>query len=72
MQKSLIPENPIVTEGKEGVSYILEAQKVLLKLEVEILQLAGNADDEGTSALMSDLIREKEKTNWMFRSYLNH
>lgn len=72
MQKSLIPENPIVTEGKEGVSYILEAQKVLLKLEAEILQLAGNAEDEGTSALMSDLIREKEKTNWMFRSYLNH
>jgi starvation-inducible DNA-binding protein len=70
MQKSLLKENTIITDGKEGVRYILDAQKLLLKLETEILELSGAASDEGTNALMSDLIREKEKTNWMFRSYL--
>jgi starvation-inducible DNA-binding protein len=70
MQKSLLKENTIITDGKEGVRYILDAQKLLLKLEIEILELSGAASDEGTNALMSDLIREKEKTNWMFRSYL--
>ena len=70
MQKSQLKENAIITDGKEGVRYILDAQKLLLKLEIEILELSGAASDEGTNALMSDLIREKEKTNWMFRSYL--
>lgn len=70
MKNSLISENPIITDGKNGVSYVLEAQRTLLGLEREILNLSGEADDEGTNALMSDLIREKEKTNWMFRAYL--
>ncbi len=70
MQKSLIKENAIITDGKTGVAYILDAQKTLLNLEREILELSGDANDEGTNALMSDLIREKEKTNWMFKSYL--
>lgn len=70
MKNSLIPENPIITDGKNGVSYVLEAQRTLLGLERDILNLSGEANDEGTNALMSDLIREKEKTNWMFRAYL--
>lgn len=70
MQKSLIKENPIITDGKTGVAYIIDSQKTLLDLEREILDLSGEADDEGTNALMSDLIREKEKTNWMFKAYL--
>lgn len=70
MKNSLIPENPIITDGKNGVAYVLDAQRTLLGLEREILNLSGEADDEGTNALMSDLIREKEKTNWMFRAYL--
>lgn len=70
MQKSKIAENPIISDGRAGVEYILNAQNLLLVLEREILLLAGDAEDEGTSALMSDLIREKEKTNWMFGAFL--
>lgn len=70
MEKSLINENTIVSDGKAGVAYILDAQKTLLDLERDILELSGDANDEGTNALMSDLIREKEKTNWMFKAYL--
>jgi len=70
LQNSLIKENGIISDGKNGVSYILEAQKSLLQLERELLELSDQKNDEGTNALMSDLIREKEKTNWMFRAYL--
>jgi len=70
LRTSVISENEIIHDGKTGVNYILEAQKSILKIERELLDISGNIDDEGTNALMSDLIREKEKTNWMFKSWL--
>lgn len=71
LKNSSLSENEIITNGKKGIEYILEAQKTILALEKEILNLASDDNDEGTSALMSDLIREKEKTNWMFKSWLS-
>ena len=70
LERSPIEENSIIHEGKKGVKYILESQEVILNLEREILILSGESDDEGTNSLISDLIGEKEKTNWMFRSWL--
>jgi starvation-inducible DNA-binding protein len=72
LSHSAIKENAIISDGKEGMNYILEAQRSLLKLEKELLALSGENDDEGTNALMSDLVREKEKTNWMFAAWLGH
>lgn len=69
---SKLKENPIINDGKTGVNYILEAQKTILEQERELLNISGELDDEGTNALMSDFIREKEKTNWMFKSWLQH
>ncbi|MBC9812804.1 DNA starvation/stationary phase protection protein [Crocinitomicaceae bacterium CZZ-1] len=71
LAESEIKENPIINDGKTGVQYILEAQQTLLKQERLILTLAADKADEGTSAFMSDLIREKEKENWMLRAWLN-
>lgn len=71
LSKSEIKENQIITDGKLGMKYIFEAQSLLLNLEKSILKLSSDQEDEGTSALMSDLIREKEKTNWMFKAWLN-
>lgn len=70
MKESLIPENEIIHDGRNGVQYILDAQKQILDLERELLQMSDERDDEGTNAMMSDLIGEKEKTNWMFRAWL--
>lgn len=70
LNHSLIEENSIISEGEAGMSYILSAQKTLLKLERAIMLEASENEDEGTNALMSDLVREKEKTNWMFSSWL--
>jgi len=71
LEKSTIPENKTISEGKPGMEYILGAQKTLIALEKEILALSETLNDEGTNAMMSDLLREKEKTNWMFSAWLN-
>jgi starvation-inducible DNA-binding protein len=68
---SVIAENDLITEANRGIVYILNAQKQLLIVEREILKLSDTNLDEGSNALMSDLIREKEKTNWMFSSWLH-
>lgn len=70
LNNSIIEENKLISQGKEGMAYILKAQQELLKLERSLMQEASEKEDEGTIALMSDLIREKEKTNWMFASWL--
>ncbi len=71
LANSSIKELPTTTDGNKGMEYLLESQKTLLVLEREILDLAGEVNDEGTNSLMSDLIREKEKNSWMFKSWLN-
>lgn len=71
IKHSKIAENAIITDGKKGMEYILSAQKSILKLEKELLTLSAEKKDEGTNSFISDLVREKEKTNWMFSSWLS-
>lgn len=71
LQTSPISEIELTHDGTTGVAHILSAQEELLKQERVLLQITGDAEDEGTNGLMSDLIREKEKTNWMFKAWLN-
>jgi starvation-inducible DNA-binding protein len=59
-----------ISEGQKAMEEILNGFKALLLKERQILNVSQEADDEGTSALMSDYIREQEKTVWMFSSYL--
>jgi starvation-inducible DNA-binding protein len=68
---STIEENATIFNGNSGMEYILSAQKTLILLEKEILKISADLDDDGTNSMMSDLIREKEKTNWMFTAWLN-
>lgn len=63
---STIKEAINVSEGKSAVEKVLESFRVLLGIERQILQLAEEANDEGTGALMSDYIREQEKLVWMY------
>lgn len=71
LEKSALKENDKIYNGNEGVDYIVKAQKTILDLEREILHLSDDLNDEGTNAMMSDLIGEKEKTTWMFKAWLN-
>ncbi|MGE5317876.1 MAG: Dps family protein [Chloroflexota bacterium] len=58
------------SNGPTCVEHILDAFATLLVKEREILKLSAELNDEGTNALMSDYIREKEKLVWMYSSFL--
>lgn len=70
LKNSQIDELKTTKSGDKGVKYIVDSTKILLSLEKDALTLSGQLEDEGTAALMSDLIRLHEKTNWMFQSWL--
>lgn len=60
-----------VSDGNQGVQSILDAFRVIITKQRELLNLSADAGDEGTNALMSDYIREQEKLVWMYSSYLS-
>ncbi|MDY0104237.1 MAG: Dps family protein [Lentimicrobium sp.] len=58
------------TNGPKCVSHVLDAFGKLLAKERDILNLSADLNDEGTNAMASDYIREKEKLVWMYSSFL--
>ncbi len=60
-----------ISEGTECVASILDSFEKIIARQRELLEFSGNADDEGTNALMSDYIREQEKLVWMYSAFLN-
>ena len=64
-----IKEHHNATQCKYCVEGLVNGFSVLLRLERQILAQAGDADDEGTAALMGDYIREQEKLLWMLNAY---
>ncbi len=71
LELSEIKEAKNITDGKVAVKSLLNSFSTLIAMQRDILELAGDAGDEGTNALMSDYIREQEKLVWMFSAYLN-
>lgn len=70
LKASKIKEAVDVSDPKGTVSSVLNSFEVLIEKQREILELAGEAEDEGTNALMSDYISEQEKLMWMYSSFL--
>ena len=66
-----IQETGVVSNGAEIAKIILDNLKTLIAQERKILAIASDGDDEATAALMSDYIREQEKTVWFFVSALS-
>lgn len=71
LDKTEIKEQARVTDGVQAISQILEAYKIVIAKQRAILNQAAEANDEGTSALMGDYIREQEKSVWMYTAYMN-
>ena len=67
---SSISESNEVNEGTKAVQQILDAFRVLLTKQRQLLKLSAEIDDEGTNAQMSDYLREQEKLVWMYSAYL--
>jgi starvation-inducible DNA-binding protein len=58
------------TDAESTMSLTLDNVAALIKLEREVLPLAEKAEDEGTLALISDYISQKEKLVWMLTSFM--
>lgn len=70
VKNSLIAESKQVSDGYKAVGEILDALKILILKQRELLVLSADINDEGTNALMSDYIREQEKLVWMYSAFL--
>ena len=70
IEQAEIKEHKNISDGFKAVEAVLEGYKVLLIKERDLLKMSGEAEDEGTNALMSDYIREQEKLVWMYSSFL--
>lgn len=69
-KQSEIKELKDLTGADETVQSLLDSFEILLKKQRVVLELAGDAGDEGTNALMSDYIREQEKLVWMYTAFM--
>ena len=65
-----LKESGYITGAKESVENVLEGLSFLIAAQRATMDLAGEVDDEGTSALMSDYIRNQEKLVWMYTAWL--
>lgn len=71
VQITEIGESPQVADGYKAVEEILNAFRVLLTKQRQVLGLASQINDEGTTALMSDYIGQQEKSVWMYSAFMN-
>ncbi len=69
-KEAKIEESSEVSDGIQDVQDTIKSFGIIIVLQREILDLSGDAGDEGTNALMSDYIREQEKLVWMYSAYL--
>lgn len=60
-----------MSDGTKAVQGILSSFQTIIILQRELLVFSAEAEDEGTSALISDYIRSQEKLVWMYSSFLN-
>lgn len=67
---SSIQESQEVSDGKKCVELILNSLKVVIDLQRELLEITGEANDEGTNGLLSGYITEQEKEAWMYNAFL--
>lgn len=65
-----VPVGKNISIDEKAVNLIVDSLTELLKIERSILEAAGDANDEGTSSMMSDFITEQEKTVWMMKAWL--
>lgn len=71
LKMSEIQATKNVSSARETVQSVLDGLLILLSKQRQLLRLSGDKEDEGTSALMSDYIREQEKLVWMYRAFLS-
>ena len=59
-----------ISNDEAAVNLIVNSLAQLLKIERVILKQSDEAADEGTNSMMSDFIKEQEKSIWMMKAWL--
>lgn len=71
IKTAVIKEAERTNNGVENVQNLIDSFSILIQKQRALLDLSGEAGDEGTNSLMSDYIREQEKLVWMYSAFLN-
>lgn len=71
LNNNKIPIGKNISNDEDAVNLVVTSLSNLLKIERIILNQSDDADDEGTNAMMSDFIKEQEKTIWMMKAWLD-
>jgi len=67
-----VPVAKNISNDIEAVELIVISISELIAIERIILEISGDANDEGTNSMMSDFIAEQEKTIWMMNAWLGN
>lgn len=67
--QSKIAETTLYSEPSKIIPEIIQNYRTLIAIERETLELASEAGDETTVALLGDFIAEQEKEAWMLDAY---
>lgn len=59
-----------ITDDENAVGLIIDSLQKLLIIERKVIASSSEISDEGTTALLSDLITEQEKDIWMLQAFL--
>ncbi len=70
LKTAKLPQVVNVSDGKTGVESVLSSQRYFLNSFKEILEIAGENNDEGTAAMISEWIGQTEKQIWMLEAFL--
>jgi starvation-inducible DNA-binding protein len=70
-KSAIVPVGKNISQDDKAVRLIVDSLSELLKIERDLLNKSGNANDEGTNAMMSGFITEQEKNVWMMKAWLN-
>lgn len=65
---SAIEEVEGVPTADEMVDFLTKGHEQVVRTARDVLKLAQDADDESSASLVSDRMREHEKTAWMLRA----
>ena len=68
---STLKEVKDVSNGKQGMELVLENSRYFLNSFNKVLALAGDNEDEGTVAMLSDWVSSTEKRVWMLEAFLS-
>lgn len=71
ISNSKLPVGKNIHNDEEAINLIVSSLSHLLKIERVIFNQSAEIADEGTNSLISDFIKEQEKTLWMMRSWLD-